>query len=104
MALNILSTGVMVRLGKVFGNRMVDVSVSNAKLEDRALRILGDLAGVGRNEGASLLAASGGSVKLALLLAASDLSVEAARKQLNQSGGNLRLALENSAAQLKGPQ
>ena len=104
MALNILSTGVMVRLGKVFGNRMVDVSVSNAKLEDRALRILGDLAGVGRDEGASLLAASGGSVKLALLLAASDLSVEAARKQLNQSGGNLRLALENSAAQLKGPQ
>ena len=104
MALNILSTGVMVRLGKVFGNRMVDVSVSNAKLEDRALRILGDLAGVGRDEGASLLAASGGSVKLALLMAASDLSVEAARKQLNQSGGNLRLALENSAAQLKGPQ
>ena len=104
MALNILSTGVMVRLGKVFGNRMVDVSVSNAKLEDRALRILGDLAGIGRDEGASLLAASSGSVKLALLMAASALPVEAARKQLMQSGGNLRLALESSGAQLKGPQ
>ena len=94
----------MVRLGKVFGNRMVDVSVSNAKLEDRALRILGDLAGIGRDEGASLLAASSGSVKLALLMAASALPVEAARKQLMQSGGNLRLALESSGAQLKGPQ
>ena len=46
MALNILSTGVMVRLGKVYGNRMVDVAVTNSKLEDRALRILADLAGV----------------------------------------------------------
>jgi N-acetylmuramic acid 6-phosphate etherase len=45
MALNILSTGVMVKLGKVYGNRMVDVAVTNSKLEDRALRILVDLAG-----------------------------------------------------------
>ena len=51
MALNILSTGVMVRLGKVYGNRMVDVSASNSKLVDRSLRILADLAGVDRSEG-----------------------------------------------------
>ena len=54
MALNILSTGVMVRLGKVHGNRMVDVAVTNSKLEDRALRILRDLAGVERGRGSEL--------------------------------------------------
>ncbi|MEY3768612.1 MAG: N-acetylmuramic acid 6-phosphate etherase, partial [Cyanobacteriota bacterium] len=69
MALNILSTGVMVRLGKVYGNRMVDVAVTNSKLEDRALRILADLAGVERQQGRELLSASDGSVKLALLMA-----------------------------------
>jgi len=104
MALNILSTGVMVRLGKVFGNRMVDVSVSNAKLEDRALRILRDLAGVPREEGASLLASSHGSVKLALLMAAAALPVDGAQQHLEQAGGNLRLALQRSGAQLQGPQ
>ena len=104
MALNILSTGVMVRLGKVFGNRMVDVSVSNAKLEDRALRILRDLTGVPREEGASLLASSHGSVKLALLMAAAALPVNAAQQHLEQAGGNLRLALQRSGAQLQGPQ
>ncbi|RCL53560.1 MAG: N-acetylmuramic acid 6-phosphate etherase [Synechococcus sp. MED-G71] len=104
MALNILSTGVMVRLGKVFGNRMVDVSVSNAKLEDRALRILRDLAGVPREEGASLLASSHGSVKLALLMAAAAQPVDGAQQHLEQAGGNLRLALQRSGAQLQGPQ
>jgi N-acetylmuramic acid 6-phosphate etherase len=43
MALNIISTGVMVRLGKVYGNRMIDVAVTNNKLHDRALRIICDL-------------------------------------------------------------
>ena len=93
MALNILSTGVMVRLGKVYGNRMVDVAVTNAKLEDRALRILEDLAAVPRSEGRSLLERSGGSVKLALLMASRGLGVEEARQQLDHCGGQLRQAL-----------
>ena len=93
MALNILSTGVMVRLGKVYGNRMVDVAVTNAKLEDRALRILEDLAAVPRSEGRSLLERSGGSVKLALLMASRGLGVEEARQQLDHCGGQLRRAL-----------
>ena len=93
MALNILSTGVMVRLGKVYGNRMVDVAVTNAKLEDRALRILEDLAAVPRSEGRSLLKQSGGSVKLALLMASRELGVEEARQHLDHCGGQLRRAL-----------
>lgn len=98
MALNILSTGVMVRLGKVYGNRMVDVAVTNAKLEDRALRILEDLAGVSRAEGRALLRASGGSVKLALLMARRDLAAEQARELLERCGGQLRQALEAGLA------
>ena len=95
MALNILSTGVMVRLGKVYGNRMVDVAVTNAKLEDRALRILEDLAGVSRDQGRDLLTASGGSVKLALLMAQRGLSAAAGRERLEACGGQLRQALAN---------
>jgi len=94
MALNILSTGVMVRLGKVFGNRMVDVSVSNAKLEDRALRILADLAGVDRPRGRALLAESQGSVKCALLMAVGGLSGGEATAALERHGPSLRATLE----------
>ena len=94
MALNILSTGVMVRLGKVYGNRMVDVAVTNSKLEDRALRILADLAGVDRSKGAELLAETGGSVKLALLMAKSGISSAEARSRLSHHGQSLRQALQ----------
>ena len=109
MALNILSTGVMVRLGKVHGNRMVDVAVTNSKLEDRALRILRDLAGVPREQGRGLLEASGGSVKLALLMAVSGLKAAAAREQLQRHGPGLRpvlaaLGLEASLDQMASPQ
>jgi N-acetylmuramic acid 6-phosphate etherase len=68
MALNILSTGAMVKLGKVYGNRMVDVAVTNEKLRDRALRILQDLTPLSREEAALLLEKSGNRVKTALLM------------------------------------
>jgi N-acetylmuramic acid 6-phosphate etherase len=103
MALNILSTGVMVRLGKTYGNRMVDVSVSNAKLEDRALRILADLAGVERPRGRALLAASQGSVKRALLMAASGLDAAAASAALERHGPSLRATLEAMDLALPAP-
>jgi N-acetylmuramic acid 6-phosphate etherase len=106
MALNILSTGVMVRLGKVYGNRMVDVAVTNSKLEDRALRILRDLRGIDRLEGASLLSTAGGSVKLALLMHATGLDGAGARRHLAEHGPSLRRALAappQSASPLPGP-
>ena len=98
MALNILSTGVMVRLGKVYGNRMVDVAVTNSKLEDRALRILADLAGVDRTRGAQLLAETGGSVKLALLMAKAGISAAEARASLSHQQQSLRAALQEQGA------
>ncbi len=101
MALNILSTGVMVRLGKVHGNRMVDVAVTNTKLEDRALRILRDLAGVERHRGAALLQQSGGSVKMALVMAATGLDPDGARDALAQHGPGLRSTLAACGAELQ---
>jgi N-acetylmuramic acid 6-phosphate etherase len=97
MALNIISTGVMVRLGKVHGNRMVDVAVTNAKLEDRALRILMDLGGVSRQEAADQLAAADGSVKLALLMTFTGLGVQESVVLLTNQGYSLRAALAGKA-------
>jgi N-acetylmuramic acid 6-phosphate etherase len=97
MALNIISTGVMVRLGKVHGNRMVDVAVTNAKLEDRALRILMDLGGVTRQEAADQLAAADGSVKLALLMTFTGLGAQEAVVLLASQGYSLRAALAGEA-------
>jgi N-acetylmuramic acid 6-phosphate etherase len=93
MALNILSTGVMVRLGKVYGNRMVDVAVTNSKLEDRALRILSDLCGIDRARSGALLARAGGSVKLALLMEMAQLEEDPAREALERWGPSLRSTL-----------
>jgi len=86
----------------VYGNRMVDVAVTNSKLEDRALRILRDLAGVPREEASGLLQRAGGSVKLALLMAKADLDADAARHHLDRHGPSLRAAL--AAATLGGAQ
>ncbi|MCT7955750.1 N-acetylmuramic acid 6-phosphate etherase [Laspinema palackyanum] len=95
MALNILSTGVMVKLGKVYGNRMVDVSVTNKKLQDRALRILEDLTGLSRQEAGFLLEKSGRSVKLALIMHWTHLNKEEAQQLLETHNGQLRLAVES---------
>ena len=103
MALNILSTGVMVRLGKVYGNRMVDVSASNSKLVDRSLRILRDLVGLDREQALSCLEQSDGSVKLALLMAAANLDRDAAQTCLEQHSQQLRAALESCNCQLAVP-
>ena len=100
LALNTLSTAVMVKLGKVYGNRMVDVAASNSKLVDRSLRILRDLAGVERERGLTLLEEAGGSVKLALLMAAAALSVDQAKALLQQHNQQLRPALAACGVQL----
>lgn len=92
LALNILSTGVMVQLGKVYGNRMVDVAVTNRKLHDRALRILSDLTDLDREAAAYLLEQSGRKVKLALLMHWTGLGKEEGDRLLAEHQGNLRQA------------
>jgi N-acetylmuramic acid 6-phosphate etherase len=95
MALNIISTGVMIRLGKVYGNRMIDVSVTNNKLYDRAVRIIGDLTDLNREEAANLLKRSNNKVKLALLMHWTGEDQEKANNLLSQHQGNLRNALQS---------
>lgn len=93
MALNILSTSVMVKLGKVYGNRMIDVAVTNKKLQDRSLRILMDLTEIDRAEAEILLEKSGKSVKLALLMQWTGLDAVSGQDLLNQHQGQLRQAV-----------
>ena len=93
MALNILSTSVMVKLGKVYGNRMIDVAVTNKKLQDRSLRILMDLTEIDRETAEILLEKSGKSVKLALLMQWTGLDAVSGQDLLNQHQGQLRQAI-----------
>ena len=93
MALNIISTSVMIKLGKVYGNRMVDLSVSNEKLLDRAVGILIDIGSVKKETAIKLLKLTNGSVKLSLLIALSGIDVVDAKRLLDDSQGNLRTAL-----------
>jgi len=95
MALNIISTGVMVHLGKVYGNRMVDVAVTNKKLHDRAVRILQDLTSMSRKEASYLLERSGRRVKLALLMHWTGLDQKEGESLLTAYRGNLRAAVRS---------
>jgi len=98
MVLNMLSTGVMIRLGKTFGNLMVDVQPTNAKLRARARRIVGQAcASAGREisaeEAAAALEAAGGEVKTAIVATALGVGVEEARRRLAEAGGSVRAAV-----------
>jgi N-acetylmuramic acid 6-phosphate etherase len=95
MALNILSTGSMVKLGKVYGNRMVDVAVTNTKLLDRALQMIQDLTQLERSAASELLAASGRSVKVALLMHWTQVDRSKAETILAQNHGQLRAAVDS---------
>lgn len=90
LVLNMLSTGTMVRLGKVYGNLMVDLRPTNTKLVDRARRIIVQVAGVDYDEAARLLDASGSEVKTAIVMARRGVSAHEARSLLHAAGGRLR--------------
>ena len=94
MALNIISTGAMVRYGKVYGNRMIDVAVTNDKLQDRAVRIISDLTELDRSGAEELLVKSQKKVKLALLMHWTGLDAAAGTALLNQNQ-DLRSLIED---------
>lgn len=98
LVLNSISTLVMLRLGKVYGNRMIDVNTSgNAKLLDRGIRLLEDLCEVSRNDARARLEAAGGQVKLALLMHRAGIDLATAEQRLREAGGDLRRALGESS-------
>jgi N-acetylmuramic acid 6-phosphate etherase len=94
LVLNMVTTTAMVRLGKTYGNLMVDLRVTAAKLEDRGRRILRDLLGVDYEAAGELLAAAEGSVKTALVMRRRGVDRERAERLLAEAGGFLRRAWE----------
>ncbi len=97
MVLNMLSTSTMIRLGKTYGNLMVDVQTTNHKLRQRALAIVCQVTGLDHDAAQHALNAADGEVKTAILLTRADLTADVARMRLAQHGGSLRAALEASA-------
>jgi len=102
MALNMLSTGAMVRLGKVYANLMVDMRATNAKLKDRAARIVAHALGVDRGEAEALLAAAGDDVKKAVVMGKTGLSPERAAGLLADAGGMAGEAIRRGTDHLAG--
>jgi N-acetylmuramic acid 6-phosphate etherase len=96
LVLNMISTATMVRLGRVYGNWMVDVAVTNAKLRRRAVGIVRELLDVDLTRAERLLGDAGNEVKTAVLMGLTGHDAEAARSALADSAGVLRAAIERA--------
>jgi N-acetylmuramic acid 6-phosphate etherase len=94
LVLNMLTTTAMVRIGKTYGNRMVDLQIGSEKLADRGRRIVRELLGVPGGEAERLLEAAGGSVKTALVMGRRKVDRAEAERLLDAAGGFLRRAWE----------
>jgi N-acetylmuramic acid 6-phosphate etherase len=94
LVLNMLSTAAFTRLGKTYGNLMVDMQAKNEKLERRTRRIVSDAAGVSGAEAEDLLFAANGSAKVAVVMGKTGLAASAARTVLDEVHGSVRLAIE----------
>jgi N-acetylmuramic acid 6-phosphate etherase len=96
LVLNRITTLAMVRIGKTYGNLMVDIDATkNSKLVDRAARIIAQLTGLPRDAALALLEASGGKVKRAIVMHHKHCDVFTADRLLNEAGGQLRAVIGN---------
>jgi N-acetylmuramic acid 6-phosphate etherase len=93
MVLNMISTGVMIRLGKTYSNLMVDVQPTNAKLRQRARRIVAEATGLILQQATEILSKCNGEVKTAIVAVLAKVSPEAARIRLQQTHGFVRKAI-----------
>jgi N-acetylmuramic acid 6-phosphate etherase len=89
LVLNTITTGAMIRLGKVYGNLMVDLRVTNQKLQGRSERILMEMLDIDRDEARALLERAGGSVKTAMVMHWTGTDGDEARRRLERAGGRL---------------
>ncbi|WBP90689.1 N-acetylmuramic acid 6-phosphate etherase [Kitasatospora cathayae] len=94
LVLNLLSTAVMVRLGRTYGNLMVDLRATNTKLRDRARRIVAEATGADEDAVRRALTATDGRTKDAILVLLADVDAPTAARLLSASAGRLRDALE----------
>jgi N-acetylmuramic acid 6-phosphate etherase len=94
LVLNTITTAAMTGLGRVYGNRMIDLQPRSAKLYERALRLVTDLGGVSRGRARTALKASRGRVRVAIVMAKSGRNAIEAVRALAAAGGSLRVALQ----------
>lgn len=100
MVLNMLTLAAMVRLGKVYGNRMVDLRPSSRKLRDRAERIVAWATGADREQARGWLRAAGGEARVAVVIGLAGVDAAEARRRLERTGGQVRPAAVGSAKTL----
>ena len=101
LVLNMLSTGTMIKLGKVYGNLMVDVKASNKKLEERAIRIVMEGSGCERTEAEKALKGADGHAKLAILMVVAGVSASEGKALLERTSGHLAAAIRLAAGGVK---
>jgi N-acetylmuramic acid 6-phosphate etherase len=94
LVLNTLTTAAMTGLGRVYGNRMVDLQPRSAKLRERALRLIGEVAGVSRARALRAFEASGRQVRVAIVMAWSGRDSAEAARAVRAAGGSLRVVLQ----------
>ncbi len=95
LVLNLLSTCAMVRLGKTYGNLMVDLRATNEKLRVRSVRTVVSATGVSESEAAAALASADGAVKTAIFMVLAGVDASEARTRLDAASGHLREALRS---------
>jgi N-acetylmuramic acid 6-phosphate etherase len=94
LVLNTITTGAMIRLGKTYGNLMVDLRATNKKLEDRSERIIAEVCELSRQDARALLDRAGGTVKIAIAMHFLHASREEAERALDHAGGVIRRAID----------
>jgi N-acetylmuramic acid 6-phosphate etherase len=101
LVLNMITTGAMIRLGKTYGNLMVDLKATNNKLIDRSQRIVMEVTGVTRDEATSLLDRAGKSVKTAIVMQKRGVSKDDAERLLAENGGIVRRVTKDPPPPIK---
>jgi N-acetylmuramic acid 6-phosphate etherase len=94
LVLNTITTGAMIRLGKTYGNLMVDLRATNKKLEDRSERIIAEVCELSRQDARALLDRAGGTVKTAIAMHFLHASRDDAERALAGAGGVIRRAID----------
>ncbi len=102
LVLNTITTGAMIRLGKTYGNLMVDLRATNNKLIDRSQRIVMEVTGVSREDATRLIEQAGKSVKLAIVMQKKGVSREEAEKLLADNAGVVRRVTKDAPPPIKG--
>ncbi len=93
LILNMITTGAMIRIGKTFGNLMIDLRATNVKLVDRSERIVSEVRGVTREEARTIIQNAGGSVKLAIVMHALGVDRDEAERRIEWGDGVVRRVL-----------